>query len=312
MRLVRSSFLMLAALLAGCGADRIQGLSPSASGPSLDRDDDRSSAAFAFTTIDVPGAVFTSASGINARGDIVGTYRDGSRRSHGFLLRGDEFSTIDFPGSTGTEARGIGPNGEIVGTYSLPGEPAVNSHGYLRTKTGDFIPVNAPGHTNTIVQRILPDGTLLGCRHDGDLMASMRGITIGRRGYEEISQFASMQNGGTPDGRRTVGLYTNETVMPMRTEGYLLEDGEFTPFLVPGSTFTAAWDMNSSGEIVGVYGNLRGAHGFVREDDEYVSLDAPGATATRAFGINSRGDVVGSFVAGGKTHGFVARRDKGR
>ena len=60
----------------------------------------------------------------------------------------------------------------------------MNIHGYLRTKKSDFIPVNAPGHTNTIVQRILPDGTLLGCRHDGDNMASMKGITIGRRGYE--------------------------------------------------------------------------------------------------------------------------------
>ena len=186
----------------------------------------------------------------------------------------------------------------------------MNIHGYLRTKKSDFIPVNAPGHTNTIVQRILPDGTLLGCRHDGDMMASMRGITIGRRGYEEISLFASMQNGGTPGGRSTVGLYTNQTVM--RTEGYLLEDGEFTPLLVPGSTVTAAWDMSASGEIVGVYRNSSGFHGFVREGDEYVSLDAPGATATRAFGINSRGDVVGNYVAGGKTHGFVARRDEGR
>jgi len=37
-----------------------------------------------FTTIDVPGAVATFGRGINARGDIVGNYIDGTG-THGFL-----------------------------------------------------------------------------------------------------------------------------------------------------------------------------------------------------------------------------------
>ena len=39
-----------------------------------------------FYTIDVPGAVATSAVGINARRDIVGGYFDSTGRSHGYLL----------------------------------------------------------------------------------------------------------------------------------------------------------------------------------------------------------------------------------
>ena len=39
-----------------------------------------------FHTIDVPGAVATAALGINARGDIVGSYFDSARRIHGFLM----------------------------------------------------------------------------------------------------------------------------------------------------------------------------------------------------------------------------------
>jgi hypothetical protein len=39
-----------------------------------------------FTTIDVPGAVVTTASGISPRGDIVGLYYDGNN-GHGFLRR---------------------------------------------------------------------------------------------------------------------------------------------------------------------------------------------------------------------------------
>jgi uncharacterized membrane protein len=39
------------------------------------------------TSIDVPGATFTSARGINCLGDIVGEYRDAGGRVHGFMLR---------------------------------------------------------------------------------------------------------------------------------------------------------------------------------------------------------------------------------
>ncbi len=262
---------------------------------------------FEFTTIDVPGALSTSAQDINARGDIVGTYVDGNHRSHGYLLRDGEITTIDFPGSAFTETLGIDSQGEVVGDYRFAGEPAVNFHGYMRTKGGDFVPVNAPGHTNTIMQRILADGTMLGCRHDGDLMATMRGISVSRRGYAEIEQFASMELGATPDGRRIVGFYTN--MVANRVEGFLIDDGEFTPLFVPGSTLTRALDISPAGEIIGNYTNSAGVfHGFVLGDAGYVSLDVPGATTTRVFGINPQSDVVGIYVStDGKAHGFLTR-----
>ena len=43
-----------------------------------------------FTTIDVPGALRTSAFGINARGDIAGGYTDTSGELHGYLLSREE------------------------------------------------------------------------------------------------------------------------------------------------------------------------------------------------------------------------------
>src|SRR5450759_3510217 len=172
--LVLSSILLSAAFVVGCGVDNIQAPSPSARMSLLERGTGGSETAFDFTAIDVPNALFTSASGINPRGDIVGSYTDGTGHKHGFLLRDGEFTTIDFPGSAGTEARGISPGGEVVGDYWFAGEPAVNVHGYLLTRQGEFVAVNYPGHTNTIAQRILPDGTILGCRHDNDTMGSMK------------------------------------------------------------------------------------------------------------------------------------------
>jgi hypothetical protein len=302
------TMLVSAAVLAGCSADSIQAPSRSTGAALFDRDAASPDQGYSYTTIDYPSATTTTtiAWGINARGDVVGEYFDAGGR-HGFLRRNGVFTPIDFPGAL-TSARGINAGGEIVGVYRYPTEPPVNAHGFLLTRHGDFVRVDFPGHINTIPQRILSDGTILGCRHDNDTMGSMRGITIDRRGPSEIDAFASMNNGATPNGRRIVGLWTN--MMTGRGEGYVIDDGEFTSFVVPGSTSTAAWDVNPRGEITGVYANGTVVHGFVRRGDEYVSIDFPGATATRAFGINARGDVVGSYVIGGRTFGFLARRNR--
>jgi uncharacterized membrane protein len=305
--LVLSGILACAAFVAGCGADTIQG-PLSARPPLLDRGAGGPATAFEFTAIDVPNAGFTAASGINARGDIVGSYRDAAGRTLGYLLRGGEFTTIDVTGSAGTEARGISPDGEIVGNYLLSGV----LHGFRRTPDGAFVTQDYPGHTNTIIQRMLPDGTMLGCRHDGDTMGTMKGVTFTGEGSAEIEYFASMLNGATPDGRRMVGLYTN-MMAANRTEGFLIDDGEFTPLVVAGSTQTAAWDVNPAGDVVGVY-TKAGVHGFLLRGDVYVAIDfpAPGVRATRATGINARGDVVGTYVAAdGTSHGFVASQTRG-
>jgi uncharacterized membrane protein len=260
-----------------------------------------------FTTVDFPGSVATTAFGVNARGEIVGSYRDTSNRTHGFVKTGDLFRPINYPGAIFTDARGISPAGEVVGSYRLPGEPAVNFHGYLLTRGGEFRPINFPGHINTIVQRISPDGTVLGCYHDTDTMGTMHGIVIDGDEFVELDMPASMHNGATPSGKTIVGLYTDMDTG--RGRAYLIDRGEFVPFDVPGSTFTAGWDINPARRAVGVYQDAAGHfHGFqVDRHWNFTTIDYPGATATRAFGINARADVVGSYVdAGNLTHGFLA------
>lgn len=301
----RAGFLLAAVLLAAC-ADQPTTPLTSTSDPSFDR----APAAWSFKPISVPGAQYTDAMGINARGEIVGSYDDENGVTRGYLLRDGVFTTIDYPGAAMTEARGIGPNGEIVGTYRMPGEPRVNFHGFLRTPEGEFMQVDYPGHTSTMAQRILPDGTILGCRHNENMSTTMRGIAISRSGHSETDAFASMHNGATPDLRLIVGLYTNREAR--RREGYVIEDGVFKPFVVPGSRFTAAWDVNPAGQIVGVYQDETGVHGFIRTGEQYQTIDVPGAARTFAMGINPRGHVVGYFVAGGVISGFVATPSRGQ
>jgi len=263
---------------------------------------------YRFRSVDVPGAVGTTANGIAGNGDVVGVFTDSSNRQHGFRLSREEFTIIDYPGAVLTAARGIAPNGDIVGSYRFPGEPAVNLHGFLRSKDGVFTPLDYRGSTSTIAQRILPGGEVLGCAHDRDMMASMRGVVLSGADQSELDVEASMNNGGTPDLSLIVGLYTDMEAMKGRA--YMIVDGQFTPFDYPGAEATAAWDASPSGAIVGVYQDASGAvHGFLLEDAEFTSIDFPGALTTRAFGVNARGDIVGNYVdANKRTHAFIARR----
>lgn len=276
-----------------------------------------------YTTIAYPEARSTTAWGINDQGDVVGTFVDQNSVQHGFLLRNGEFTVIDFPGARSTIARGINLFGEIVGSYQLPGDPANAARGFRRTTRGRFVNVKFPGSLWEIAQRILPDGTIVGCRHDNDQMQSMRGITIGKYGTSvmlgrhgaseidafssEIDAFGSMQNGATPDLRLFVGLWFN--MMDNQPQGYMIENGVFTSFMAPGSNGTNAWDVNPDGAIVGVYRvGINTLRGFVKTGETYATIHYPKSTNTQAFGINARGDIVGNYVAGGVTRAFLARR----
>jgi hypothetical protein len=295
---------------------------------------------YTFTRFDVnaPGAFSTFPSGINADGVIVGWYSAGAGCANtpptacvvrGFILEDGVYTTVSYRNAEGTEAsitqlRGIGPSGEMVGSYRMPGEPAVNSHGFLRTPEGEFIPVNYPGHTNTIAQRILPNGTILGCYHDTDMMATMRGMLRDKDGFSDIDAFGSMHNGATPSGRTITGLFTDMDAGKPR--GYVFEDGDFTPFDAPNSIATNAWDISPSGTIVGVFAaaGTSTTHGFVLEQwrvvdgsvsGTYTTITFPvspfvNANYTDVFGINASGDIVGKYREGptGPFHGYIATR----
>lgn len=88
-----------------------------------------------FKNIDVPGAVFTAASGINESNEIVGIYKAVAAQlqgSHGFLLRDGQYTTVDFPGATGTVLYQINDSGDLAGTYQ---DASGNNHGFVATRT---------------------------------------------------------------------------------------------------------------------------------------------------------------------------------
>ena len=195
------------------------------------------------------------------------------------------------------------------------------SHGFVLTTDGVFIAVNFPGHLNNVTQRIMPDGTLLGCYHDGDTMNSMHGAAYTRETYEEplsgegyssLDNMASMTNGGAPGGRRFAGQ-----IFQTYQRAFVIDDGVLTAFSV-GTSPTVAWDMNPAGTVVGLF--VAGTtHGFVLEHwrvvngevtGDYTTINYPNSAYTDVFGINASGDIVGKFreTPTGPFHGYVATR----
>jgi probable HAF family extracellular repeat protein len=111
------------------------------------------------TTIDVPGASSTVASGINDADYIVGNYTVGSSSAkNGFLDIGGIFTTINVPGAVSTEALGINNAGQIVGIYT---DASGNQHGFLYTGA-KFITIDAPGAESTYVAGINNVGEIVG------------------------------------------------------------------------------------------------------------------------------------------------------
>jgi len=80
-----------------------------------------------YTPLDVPGATFTIAEGIDDAGRLVGYYGDADGNNHGFLLSGGVYTPLDVPGATGTIINSINNAGLIVGSY----DDATGTHGFL-------------------------------------------------------------------------------------------------------------------------------------------------------------------------------------
>lgn len=247
---------------------------------------------FTFATVDVPvpGARSSTVTGINNRGDLVGSYNfipataalgaPAAFLGKGFVWYSDgSFTTIDGPGQINPqlcqppfyqncyymEARGINDQGDIVGTFS---QDVFHPNGglfraFYQKAGGQFTAYLMPGHANTIFHKVENSGVVYGCFHDegfdNSSQSTMHGI-IAQLGTDNGVQIVSFRNegttmngGGGPGAVQYAGQFYDYTVQ--RRRGYIINGGDRLNFDVPGSNMTVAWDMNAPGDIVGVWGN---------------------------------------------------------
>ncbi len=117
-----------------------------------------------FNRIQIPGASRSFASGINARGLIVGQYRAGSGATYGYHVRGTNPPvSLAFPGADRTIAYGVNDDDVIVGAYRLPGGTAFKGFVY---ETGVYTAIDYPGSAWTVPLGINNRGAIVGYFRD--------------------------------------------------------------------------------------------------------------------------------------------------
>ena len=267
---------------------------------------------YRFVEIDFPGATFTLAAGVNARGDIVGLYGDVNGATHGFLLRKGLFSTIDFPHASLTFARAINARGDIAGWFQFEDG---NEHGFV-LRDGQFTQLDYPGAEATIGRGINNAGDITGNHFDSE--GTERGFIFKDGVFQNVSiggandVWMAQDNGQVLVGDAAVGPGG-------ALEGYIRDKlGKFHLIDFPGLSVpcTAPRWINERGDIIGLFAYVSAvddcflgppAHGFLLRQGKYVAIDFPGSTNTRALAINDDGQTVGFYTDGaGVNHGFKA------
>ena len=238
---------------------------------------------FSFTTINAPGAAFTSATGINNTGQIVGSYDVSYENpelfntdfaSFAFVYTNGHFTTLmdpqfaaPFPYAE-TFANGINDAGQIVGNGNK--DPYPDSIIFLDTK-GNF--------TNPAIATGFEGATATGINDGGQIV-----------------------------GNYFTGYVSNDGSYVSTLHGFLDTNGSFTNIDAPGAAratggetcwcgWTSANGINDAGQIVGTYYDSVGAaHGFLDTNGSFTNIDAPrGTGGTSAKGINDAGQIVGTY-----------------
>lgn len=270
---------------------------------------------YEFTRIRVPGSEATFARGINARGDITGSYVDADGVLHGFLLREGVFYPIDVPDAAFTiGARSINARGDIVGSFASADGVL---HGFL-LRDGQFTQIDFPGASGSRALWINNADDIAGEYENA--AGKLRGFLFKDGAFRRVhlprssaTRVTSVQDSGS--------VLVGDTVRKSDggLHGFILDgSGDFDLIDFPGLSVPCTfvrW-INQRGEIVGFSAEVDTVEkcdlgavfsGFLLRDGQYTRIEYPGATDTRALAINDDGVIVGEFTdPAGRLRGFMA------
>jgi len=232
-----------------------------------------------FIPIDHPeGVKGTRAWGINAQGDVVGSYDDNRRVRHGFVWHSGEFTTLDDPMAGNGRPGPLGPQGTTL--YDI------NAAGDI---TGRYIDGRHVAHA-----LLLRHGVFYSL--DDPRAGSGRGQGTQADGIDEQGDI--------------VGDYIDSG---FNLHGFVRNDGLLTTIDAPHAPTgryqgTHAFGINSRGDIVlFTEPGATFAHSFLLSDGQCTLLDDPrGVFGTFLNGINAEGVIVGLWIdRNNVSHGLI-------
>ena len=187
----------------------------------------------------------TFADGINASGQIVGSYIDSSENANGFLYSNGTWTTLDDPSAiNGTFANGINASGQIVGSYT---DGSGNENGFLYSN-GTWTTLDDPLGIDTTASAINNAGQIVGSYIDssgntnGFLYSNGTWTTLDYPSATTTTAYGINASG------EIVGSYTDSSG---NVYGFLYNNGAWTTVNDPSNTVgTTPYDINDGGQIV--------------------------------------------------------------
>jgi uncharacterized membrane protein len=230
-----------------------------------------------YSTIDVPGSLFSVAFAIAPDGEIVGSNADSSG-FHGFLYDRGKYTIFNVPGSQGTIPFAIDPQGDVVGQF-FDGVGS-GDHGFLRRADGRYTTFDVAGSSEgTVATGINPGGDITGFYTDASGLSHgfLRKLNGSVTSFDEPDAGAGTYPNAINSQADIAGGWVKDSTAFI-VHGFLLTpDGKFTKFDDPDFQFdadpaaagvdqgTSPHGITPQGIIAGKYTDAHACfHGFVR------------------------------------------------
>lgn len=265
---------------------------------------------YRFNTISSPSTSFTTVTGENNFGQLIGYYFL-SGNEHDFVGASGSFSDLPYPANT-YEIRPYGINGAgtVVGKYETYDGV---THGFIYSPASGYSIINYASVGSTEFAGISGGGLIAGTYTNDQSQHiftynSATGVftTLNNPNLGTIEIIAH----GINASGQIVGEYYDGSY-----HGFVYTNGTYVTLDDPNASVanggTQASAINSAGQVVGDYFDANGGiHGFLWSNGLYQTIDDPVAVlsngGTVPTGINDKGDIVGYFSDGAGRHGFIA------
>jgi probable HAF family extracellular repeat protein len=234
-------------------------------------------AAGMFTLLDVPGATYTQAFGINNHGQIVGVYGDASTPQQGFLYDGGVFTPLSV-----TVAWGINDAGQIVGTTSGPDGKLVGA----LDDGGVLTILDVPGSTQTVAHGINNASKIVGSYNDSRGVGHGFLYTAGAFTTIDVPGAAATEAYGINDADQIVGVYYDAN---RKQHGFLATPDTIPPVITVSANPETLRPPNGQLVTVTVSGTITDQGSGVgsaayRVIDEYGQIQPSGSIPLGADG----------------------------